>query len=336
MQKNKYSEKDISVVIPTYNRAPELKITLNALKPFLKSLGEVVVVDQSTSNESKKVVLKFKSKKIKYIFSKTPSITIARNLGVKKSSKKTKIICFIDDDVSPHDSYFKEILKVYQEIPSAKAAAGYVPHESSIDKENAIEQLARRIFLLGGRLKANDSSIVSSYGNRYPKKITGVIKADWFPGDNMSFKKKIFEKIQCDENLLGYTVAEDIDISYRVSQIFPNSVFITPHAKITHRYSPQARYPTARLAYLNQVDHFYFNFKNLNRNLYEKLAFAWSLTGITALRILQLAKTRKEEDALKLKFYFSSLFYCVKNLESIRQGNVRDFELHLKTHHTKT
>lgn len=324
-----YSMKDISVVIVTYNRAKELEITLNNLKSMIKSLNEITIVDQSDGNESRKIVKKINSRKIKYIYSKIPSITIARNKGVSSSSKNAKIICFIDDDVSVKDNYFQGILEVFNKYTEAKAVAGYVPFEERLEKESYHETIARKIFFLGGRIKRDEAKIVSSYGNRYPKEISGIINADWFPGDNMAYKTEIFKDMKFDENLLGYTVAEDIDFSYRVSKKYKNSVFITPKANLTHRYSGKAREPTARLAYLNQVDHFYFNFKNLNSTLKEKLIFFWTLFGISSLRILNFLYTRKKEDALKLKFYFSSLFYCLANLNKIRNGRVREFDIFL-------
>src|SRR3989344_1625974 len=112
-----YESKDISVIIPTYNRKEDLKTTLNSLSKNVKNLNEIIVVDQSKNQETKNLIESLNSKKIKYVFSKIPSITIARNLGVKKSSKNSKIICFIDDDVSIGKNYFDEIIRVFHEHP---------------------------------------------------------------------------------------------------------------------------------------------------------------------------------------------------------------------------
>lgn len=320
----KYGISDISVVIPTYNRASELKETLNSLSKFSKSLNEVVIVDQSKTTETRNLVKSMKNKKIKYIFSKTPSITIARNLGVKKSSKSSKIVCFIDDDVTLGENYFLEILKIFNEHPNAKGAAGVddcAYRRGGFGEK--MQMFLKKVFFLGHYTR-DKAKIVSAYGNVYPMNPSKTITAEWIPGVNMVYKKEVFDFQKFDENLLGYTVSEDIDFSYRLSMKHPNSIFITPHAKLTHRVSKVAREPTKRLAYINQVDHFYFNFKNLNKTLGQKLIFLWSLFGIFLMRFL-LVLTFNKKNYLNFKFFLSSLFYCLTNLDKIKKGRVRDF-----------
>jgi glycosyltransferase involved in cell wall biosynthesis len=315
---------DISVVIPTYNRANELRLTLKSLLKFSKQLNEILVVDQSRTDDTKNLVNSLKNKKIKYIFSKTPSITIARNLGVKNASKSSRIICFLDDDVAIFDNYFPEILRVFNEHPEALAAAAKDPTAwAAHGQQNKLMNFIRRIFFLG-YYEHNRARIVSAYGNTYPINLQKTITAEWIPGVNMVYKKSIFKELKFDENLLGYAVAEDTGFSYSLHKRHPNTIFVTPHARLIHRVSQVAREPTARLAYINQVDHFYFNFKCLNRNLAQKLIFIWSLFGISLLRTLSLL-TFKKSNYLKFKFFFQSLFYCLKNFDKIKQGRVREF-----------
>jgi glycosyltransferase involved in cell wall biosynthesis len=315
---------DISVVIPTYNRADELRLTLKSLLKFSKQLNEILVIDQSKTDDTKNLVKSLKNKKIKYLFSKTPSITIARNLGVKNASKSSKIICFLDDDVSIFDNYFPEILRVFNEHPEALAAAAKDP-TAWIGKPSKFMNLIRKIFFLG-YYEHNMARIVSAYGNTYPINLQKTIAAEWIPGVNMIYKKSVFSEQKFDENLLGYAVSEDTGFSYSLHKKHPNTIFITPYAKLIHRVSQVAREPTARLAYINQVDHFYFNFKCLNRNLAQKLVFIWSLFGISLLRILSLL-TLKKSNYFKFKFFFQSLFYCLKNLNKIKKGRVREFKV---------
>ena len=94
-----YKSKDISIVIPTYNRAPELEKNLAHLSKLKSKPFEVILVDQSTDNHTKKVYMKYKKilKMLKYLRSEKPSIAIAKNVGLRNSSKKTKIILFLDE-----------------------------------------------------------------------------------------------------------------------------------------------------------------------------------------------------------------------------------------------
>ena len=316
----KFGLKDLSIVIPTYNRAKDLGETLKSLMPHLKELGEIIIVDQSRSDETQVLIKKMKNKKIKYVFSQIPAITIARNIGVKKCKKSSKLICFIDDDVDLGENYFSKILEIFNTYKDAKAAAGYFTPE----KIGSFDNILRKIFLIRN-LEKNSARIISAYGNTYPKNLTRVINAQWLPGVNMVYKKRVFEEQKFDENLLGYTIGEDIDFSYRLWKKYQDSVFITPFASIKHRASLAEREPTARMAYINQIDHFYFNFKNLNKGFIEKNLFAWSLFGISLLRLLNLVFKPSKNNYLKLKYFFKSLFYCLKNTKMIKAGKLRNF-----------
>ena len=81
----------ISVIIPTFNRNKDLEITLNALIPLLTEVNEVLVVDQSIDIKTKELITQLNNPKIKYLYSSIPSITIARNLGVKNVSSERLI-----------------------------------------------------------------------------------------------------------------------------------------------------------------------------------------------------------------------------------------------------
>ena len=321
-----YKLSDISVIMPTYNRANEVQETLKSLAPLSKDLLEVIISDQSKNNETREIIRKLNNKKIKYLYSETPSITIARNLGVKYLSLKTRIVCFLDDDVTLHKSYFKEILKIFNQYPNAMASAGV--DDSSYwneKKKSLIHYVVKKIFFLG-HYEMNKARIISAYGNTYAKNLRKVITAEWIPGVNMCYKREVFDEQRFDSNLLGYTVAEDIDFSYRLFKKCPESIFITPRAILKHRASQVERQPTKRLAYINQVDHFYFNFKNLNRTVKEKLIFAWSLLGISLLRVFEFVMLPNKNNKLKLNYFAESLVYCLKNLAIIRAGRVREFD----------
>jgi len=318
-----YALQDISIIIPTYNRAEDLKTTLHTIKPFLTKIREVIIVDQSKNDETKNLINLLKNKKIRYIYSKIPSITLARNLGVKNIHKAAKIICFIDDDVTLNKNYFKNILAVFNNNASAKAVAGFFINEN-LSKRRKFEIVLRKLFFLDNPDK-NRARIISAYGNTYPKELNQVINSQWIPGVNMCYKKEVFREQKFDENLLGYTIGEDIDFSHRLYKKYPDSVFITPYAKLVHRASNVERTPTEKMAYINQVDHFYFFFKNKNDSFLERVKFSWSLVGITLLRTFNLLIKPTKVNYLKEKYFIKSLIYCLSNLKKIKSGKVREF-----------
>jgi glycosyltransferase involved in cell wall biosynthesis len=313
----------LSVVIPTYNRPDDIKKTLNCLKKYLDEVVEILIIDQSSNINTKKVVNSFKENKIKYIYSNVPSITIARNTGVNNSSKESDIICFLDDDVKIEYDYFGEIKNTFKKNPSIKACAGMILTENSVKIEK-YHGILQKIFFLS-HYKKNKYNIISAYGNTYDPSLKEDIFAEWLPGVNMCYKKEVFDFQKFDKNLLGYTVAEDIDFSYRLQKKISNSMIITPRARIVHLASTNERYPAKTMSYVNQVDHFYFNFKNLNSNIKEKFIFFWSILGISILRTLNLL-TFKKVAYLKWKYYWESLFYCIRNVKKIKKGKLREWK----------
>jgi len=102
----------ISVIIPTYNRAKLLNMSLaSVLNQTYKNI-EIIVVDDGSKDNIKEIINKLKDYRIKFIklkINKAPSY--ARNLGIKKS--KGEFISFQDsDDFIHEDKLEKQIINL--------------------------------------------------------------------------------------------------------------------------------------------------------------------------------------------------------------------------------
>ena len=88
----------VSLIICTYNREELLVQSLVcALKQKYEDM-EVIVIDQTENHDDEtRLYLDSIKGEINYIYSSTPSLTKARNLGIDSSNGE--IIIFIDDDV---------------------------------------------------------------------------------------------------------------------------------------------------------------------------------------------------------------------------------------------
>lgn len=314
-----YNLSDLTIIIPTYNRSDDLKQTLHSFSNYLSKLGEVIIVDQSKDNKTKYLVNSLRNKKIKYIFSKEPSLTRARNLGILKTSKKSRIIGFLDDDVTLGKDYLPKIIETFNKNQPNAVGIWFKPPVVI----KSYEQFAKKLFFIE-HLGKDSCRALSAYGNTYPYALSKPINAQWLPGFNMFFTSKILNEFNFDENLGRYGLAEDFDITYRIHKKYPKSIILTPEANIVHRASTIERYPTEKSAYMNQIHHLYLNFKNFNSSWTEKLIFCWSLFGILILRMLYLIKTLRKEEALKLWFFIKSLAYSFMNLRKIKRGNLRE------------
>lgn len=103
------SEK-ISIIIPTYNREKLIKRSIQSvLKQTYKNI-EIIVVDDASTDNTKKVVKSIRNKKVKYIrLDKNQGACHARNIGLEKATGE--YIAFQDSDDIFHNEKLEEQLK---------------------------------------------------------------------------------------------------------------------------------------------------------------------------------------------------------------------------------
>ena len=106
---------DISIIIPTMNRPESLKRTLDYIVKCRVLPAEVIVVDQSldskVANANRETLSRISNIiNVKYLYQETPSLTRARNYGIRNATKE--IIVCADDDVDVKADIFEVIQSV--------------------------------------------------------------------------------------------------------------------------------------------------------------------------------------------------------------------------------
>src|SRR5512147_2631117 len=108
---------DLSIAIPTRNRAKILRELLNSILSQTVSPKEVVVVDDSDNGDTKNLVRQMlrnfsdRGIEIKYVRGEGEGVTQARNISITHTT--SEIHCSLDDDVVLDKDYIKEILNVF-------------------------------------------------------------------------------------------------------------------------------------------------------------------------------------------------------------------------------
>lgn len=131
MTLNSKNHKDFSVIIPTRNRSALLKI---AIISVLRQKGvsiEIIIGDNCSDDDTKKVVKKFKDKRIKYIRNKE---NIGYALNVRQLFQQASgdyIFTLGDDDFILDEKTFFEILKVMRKYKVGVAKIGTIAYEKS-------------------------------------------------------------------------------------------------------------------------------------------------------------------------------------------------------------
>ena len=102
---------DVSIIIPVYNTEKYLKKCLESILNQEYQVKEIIVINDGSTDNSKKVVNDFIKKydNIIYIEKKNGGQASARNLGLKKA--KGNYISFIDSDDYVEKNLYKELSK---------------------------------------------------------------------------------------------------------------------------------------------------------------------------------------------------------------------------------
>ncbi|MFC1646367.1 glycosyltransferase family 2 protein [Candidatus Omnitrophota bacterium] len=121
---------DISVIVPTFNRALVLKKAIDSIICQTHQDFELIVVDDGSTEETKELISKYKqkinpstmlrvdaerSRNIKYIYQKNKGPSSARNRGIRES--RAKFIAFLDSDDWWTEDKLEIQLKAMQENP---------------------------------------------------------------------------------------------------------------------------------------------------------------------------------------------------------------------------
>ncbi len=86
----------ISVIIPTYNREKLLKRTIDSILHQTINADEIIIIDDGSTDNTKKVIASYNNKQIKYIYQKNQGVSNARNQGIKIA--KNEWLSFLDSD----------------------------------------------------------------------------------------------------------------------------------------------------------------------------------------------------------------------------------------------
>jgi len=245
-----YIPSKTSIVIPSYFRQIDLSELFDSILMQTITPVEVIVVDD-TPNDSIKIVcegyeLKFKkiNTDLKYIRNpKERGITIARNVGVEIALGD--IIIFLDSDTIFHQKYIEKILEVFNDNSNALGVQGWIINHAEYNKINYLMKIFAKIFYLHYNTK-NSCNFME-----YPIILSNIINCTWLSGSNMAYKKDVFNEFRFDEKLKGYATGEDKLFSHSIFQKHPNSLFITPHAKIIHKVSEEGRLENKELIKLS-------------------------------------------------------------------------------------
>lgn len=111
----------ISVIIPTFNRASIISQTINSLLVQTHKEWELVIIDDGSTDETKKMLQRYLTKNIRYTRTPHRGTPNAWNLGAKKS--KNDYLFLTADDVTLHPNCLKTLAETAQNLPQKNLGA---------------------------------------------------------------------------------------------------------------------------------------------------------------------------------------------------------------------
>ncbi len=119
---------DISVVIPTYNRAHLLD---EAMRPLLNQKVdgiqyEIIIVDNNSADQTEEKVSSYvkQDSRIRYLSEERQGVAHARNAGI--GAAEADLIAFCDDDVRVAEDWLQRMYEALRRFPDADFVGGRV------------------------------------------------------------------------------------------------------------------------------------------------------------------------------------------------------------------
>jgi len=205
----------VSLIIPTYMREDLLVQTLECAINQEYTNYEIIVIDQTPAHSQNTIdFLHSVRRKIKLIPSSPPSVTAARNTGVRAA--RGEIIVFIDDDTSFSSDFLQNHVENYKK--KCDFVQGRIIEKGCKDYPKPV-WLSRL-----GNFSGSDFCTRDGITNN----ITGC---------NFSFRRSMFDALGgFDEFFQGIAVCEDSDFAYRAYKKGFKGCF-SSRAVLTHHRS---------------------------------------------------------------------------------------------------
>lgn len=223
----KRNNPQISVIVPTYNRADYLIDTLTSIiqNNISSSAFELIVIDNNSLDNTAQTVNEFIARhpehKIRYVVETNQGASHARNRGIQEAD--TPLMLFIDDDEIVAHNIIKQWLSFFEDHPEAIGGGGQIKVRFEDPRP---KWMSHFLMPLLGEHKISDSV------KRYPP--------SKFPfAGNMAYRTNVFDQYGLLKTDLGrrgteLLAGEEKEFYYRLRK-HTDQIYHVPDAVAYHR-----------------------------------------------------------------------------------------------------
>jgi glycosyltransferase involved in cell wall biosynthesis len=225
----------VSVIIPTYNRAELLGITVESFvsQDFPDDQYEIIIADNNSNDNTKDVVAQWQARSpvaIKYIFVKKQGVHYARNAAAGVS--KGEILYYTDDDMVADSSLLKNLLKVFAMGYNVASATGRVLPKWEVPPPKWILK-----YFANSTLSLNDSSqdlVIAPYDVEVFSCHQAILREVFFRSGGFNPENTAGEWIGDGETGLNIKIKE---LGYKFAYVGDSVIYhMIPPQRMTQKY----------------------------------------------------------------------------------------------------
>ena len=226
-----------SIVIATYERPSELRVTLESIAAQTRAPELVAVVDSSRDERTREVVESFTARlPVRYERAERPSAAVQRNQGAR--SVTTPLVAFVDDDVFVPPTSFAALCEAFDRDDSG-STGGVAARITGMQ-----HPVPRGLLWLYYRVQAGYAH--PTYGGKlfgpainclpsYTEAEGDLIPSDWLNSTCVFYRTELFQREKFPQ-FEGYSFLEDVHLSSRIGRT--HRLYFHRTADFEHRDAP--------------------------------------------------------------------------------------------------
>jgi len=282
----------ISVIIPTKNRAADLKAVVKSIFAQTFAPVSLLIVDQSPNDEGRRGVESELAAaearrgcrwKLNYILD--PNIagaSAARNHAMRIAEEG--IWVFLDDDVVLEPDFVEQLVAVYRDYPNTSGVSGVITNYprmpllyrlwSSVFVRGPFRDDRQRVYRNADRMRNSPPILVRHFGAGLMSFRSDVIR-------NHFFEEKL------DRHFRGVSDGEDVAFCEKLGRA--TELRLTPRARLEHNHSPVGRLTDHWLRRHARANLFLYK-SYWNRSLLNRLDYGLLWTGYWLVAVVASAR----------------------------------------------
>jgi len=210
----------VSVVIATRDRPQILAQCLEAVLAQEYSPREIVVVDNSCSDQSEQIVAELGITQYVRESSGTDNVSYLKNQGIRQS--RGQIVALLDDDSIVEPGWLEAVVAVFKDASVGGVTGRVIEDAFPVDVSPDVAWLSPR------------DDMLCNFNNLWPE----PVEVDYLYGCNMAWRRSVLEKAGGFDPWMSYSRGEQ-ELSLRVKQAGYRLLF-HPDVVVRHLRAPRA------------------------------------------------------------------------------------------------